>query len=484
MGGPNGVGFGGNKQQFMDLPGTRNVGNVQVNTTQPGAAPQNTPIDFRARLARLMLPIFFDIALVMLVGAVDTVMLSHCGDEPVAAVGMVNQLVNLVFLVYQFLSIGAGILCAQYFGAGQRQRLVQTVAIALSLNLLVGLAASAMLHFNAETLLLAMGLRADTLPPGVTYLQIVGALAMFPALSLTLSASMRSSGKVVEPMAINILANVLNVVGNYILIFGKFGFPAMGVAGAAWATAFARTVQFLLLAAVHTVRHIPSYPLSFFKPFPWRELKNLLTVGAPAVAEELSYCLSQVAVIYFINKISTEALATKTYCSNLIMFVFLFCIAATQGGDILVGHLVGQKRYRVAYLLGSFFLSRSMLITLVCSAALAIAGPLILPLLTSNPTIIRTGVLILAIDVILEIGRVKNIFACGTLRAAGDVVYPVVVGVTIQWSVGVGVACLLGLPLKLGLIGVWIGFLLDENIRGVILTRRWHSLKWFGKSFT
>ena len=183
------------------------------------------------------------------------------------------------------------------------------------------------------------------------------------------------------------------------MIFGKFGFPAMGVAGAAWATAFARTVQFLLLAAVHTVRHIPSYPLSFFKPFPWRELKNLLTVGAPAVAEELSYCLSQVAVIYFINKISTEALATKTYCSNLIMFVFLFCIAATQGGDILVGHLVGQKRYRVAYLLGSFFLRRSMLITLVCSTALAIAGPFILPLLTSNPTIIRTGVIILAIDV-------------------------------------------------------------------------------------
>ena len=67
---------------------------------------------------------------------------------------------------------------------------------------------------------------------------------------------------------------------------------------------------------------------------------------------------------------------------------------------------------------------------------------------------------------------------------AGDVVYPVVVGVIVQWTVGVGVACLLGLPLRLGLVGVWIGFLLDENLRGVILTRRWHSLKWFGKSFT
>jgi Na+-driven multidrug efflux pump len=165
------------------------------------------------------------------------------------------------------------------------------------------------------------------------------------------------------------------------------------------------------------------------------------------------------------------------------MFVFLFCIAVTHGGDILVGHLVGQKRYSAAYLLGSFFLRRSMLVTLVCSAALAAAGPFILPMLTDNETIIRTGIAILALDVILEVGRVRNIFACGTLRAAGDVVYPVVVGVTVQWSVGVGVACLLGLPLGLGLVGVWIGFILDENLRGIILSRRWHSLKWFGKSF-
>ena len=462
---------------------TLTMSGAKLSHNTMGNASNYQTVNLRSRLTRLTLPIFFDIALVMLVGAVDTVMLSHCGDGPVAAVGMVNQLVNIVFLLYQFLSIGAGILCAQYFGAGQTRRFSQTVAIALALNLLVGLGASAALHFNAGELLSLMGLREDTLPPGITYLKIVGALALFPALSLTLGASMRSAGKVVEPMAINILANVINAIGNYALIFGHFGFPAMGVAGAAWATAFARTVQFVLLAVMHTVRHIPSFPPSLFRPFPWQELKNLMTVGAPAVGEELSYCLSQVAVIYFINRISTEALATKTYCSNLIMFVFLFCIAVTHGGDILVGHLVGQKRYRAAYLLGSFFLRRSMLVTLICSAALAAAGPFILPMLTDNETIIRTGIAILALDVILEVGRVRNIFACGTLRAAGDVVYPVVVGVTVQWSVGVGVACLLGLPLGLGLVGVWIGFILDENLRGIILSRRWHSLKWFGKSF-
>lgn len=419
----------------------------------------------------------------MLVGAVDTAMLSHCGDGPVAAVGMVNQLIGLVFLVYQFLATGAGILCAQYFGAGQRRRLEQTVALALAVNFAIGMATSAILYFASPQILGAMGLRADALPAGVAYLEITGALSLFPALSLTLGASMRSAGKVVEPMAINVAANIVNVVGNYALIFGHFGCPAMGVAGAAWATAVARIVQFALLSYFHTTRHIHSFPPALFKPFPFAGLKKLFTVGVPAIGEEISYCLSQIAVVYFVNRISTDALATKTYCSNLIMFVYLFCLAFIQGGDILIGHLVGRKRFKAAYLFGTYFLRRSLSITLACSVLLACAGPFLLPLLTANRAIVETGCIILALDVVLEIGRVRNIFACGTLRATGDVVYPVAVGATVQWIVGVGVTYLIALPLGLGLLGVWIGFILDENIRGAILVRRWHSLEWQGKAF-
>lgn len=440
-------------------------------------------IDIRKTLWRLTLPLFFDIALFMLVGAVDTVMLSRCGDGPVAAVGMVNQIVVLVFLFYQFLSTGCGILCAQYFGAGERKRLVQTVGLSLMMNAVLGAAAGSALYLGAEQILAWTGLRGDVLPHGATYLRIVGPVTFFSALSLTFSASLRSVGKVTEPMAVNIIANIVNVVGNWALIFGHLGFPAMGVTGAACATAFARFVQFVLLATIHTGRHIRTFPLPLFRPFPWRELRNLVHVGIPAMSEEISYSLSQLAVVCFINGISTDALTTKTYCSNLIMFVFLFCVAATQGGDILVGHLVGRKRYSPAYLVGTFFLRRSMAVTLVCSTALAIIGPFILPLLTDNPEIIRTGCIILALDVVLEIGRVRNIFACGTLRATGDVIYPVVVGVIVQWSVGVGVAYILGIPLGFGLAGVWVGFLLDENIRGIILMRRWHSKDWAGKAF-
>jgi Na+-driven multidrug efflux pump len=90
---------------------------------------------------------------------------------------------------------------------------------------------------------------------------------------------------------------------------------------------------------------------------------------------------------------------------------------------------------------------------------------------------------LLVVDVLLEVGRTSNIFAGSTLRATGDTVYPFVVGVVFQWSVAVGLAYVLGIPLGLGLVGMWIGFALDENIRGVILLRRWRSGRWRSKGF-
>ena len=201
------------------------------------------------------------------------------------------------------------------------------------------------------------------------------------------------------------------------------------------------------------------------------------------MSENLSYSLSQVVITFFINQISNEALAARTYCANIIMFVFLFCISITQGGDILVGHLVGQHRHQAAYILGNFFYRWSMIITLTGSALLALTGRYILGAFTDNEEIITMGMWVLIVDFFLEIGRTSNIFAVGTLRATGDAVYPVVIGIIFQWLVAVGVSYVIGIPLGYGLVGMWIGFALDENIRGVILMRRWRSGKWKSKGF-
>ena len=437
----------------------------------------------KRQLKVLTIPVFIEMALVMLLGAVDTVMLSRYSDNSVAAVGLDNQLMSLVFLVYQFFSMGVAILCAQYIGAGLRKRLVQAVGMALVINLMLSLTVSALLFFYAEQLLQLMGLRPELMDDGLVYLRLTGALSFFQALSLTFSASLRSADEVVYPMVVTGIVNVLNIIGNYALIFGRLGCPQLGVEGAAIATAISRTVAMVLLACIHFKVHIPRFPLRYFRPIPWQELRNLLYIGIPAMSENISYCLSQVVVTYFINQISNEALATRTYCYNMIMFVYLFCLSITQGGDILVGHLVGQQRHQAAYVLGNYFYRWSMVITLMGSALLALSGRSILSAFTDNQEIITVGVWVLVVDWFLEIGRTSNIFAVGTLRATGDAIYPVVIAIIFNWTIAVGVGYFIGIPLGYGLIGMWIGFALDENIRGVILLRRWRSGKWKSKGF-
>ena len=448
-----------------------------------GQVIQRQSLAVRKELRKLVIPIFIETLLIMMLGAMDTIMLSQYSDESVAAVGVVNQIVMFAFLVFEVINIGTSVLCSQYLGAGLRDKMVQVVGVSLLLNLVVGLLISAILYFGAPTLLGWMGLRPELLEYGVGYMEIVGAFAFFQAISLTVSASLRSANKAVYPMLVTVLVNVMNIIGNYMLIFGKFGMPEMGAEGAAVSTAISRGVSMVVLFVILFRKHIPSFPRSCFSPFPWVELKNLLKVGLPSAGENMSYSFSQVVITYLINILGNEALATRTYTVNTTMFVYLFAIAMAQGGAICIGHLVGKKKIRAAYLLGKYVMRLSILVSLVLSCLWAICGHAIFDWLTDNEEIIRMGVTILVVDVMVEIGRAVNIYATNALRSAGDVNYPFYVGLIVQWTVSVGLSYFLGICLGWGLVGMWCAFLLDENIRAFIFVKRWNSLKWARKGF-
>ena len=437
----------------------------------------------KAGLRKLVVPIFIETLLIMMLGAVDTVMLSQYSDEAVAAVGVVNQLVMFAFLIFEIINMGTSVLCSQYLGAKLPQKMVQVVGVSLLLNILIGLGVSAVLYFGAPWLLHMMGLRAELMTYGVNYMEIVGAFAFFQAISLTISASLKSADKAIYPMLVVVVVNVLNIIGNYTLIFGKFGMPALGVEGAAISTAFARGVSMVILFVILFRKHISRFPLEYFRPFPWIELKNLLKIGVPSAGENMSYSLSQVVLTYFINLLGNEALAARMYVVNVVMFVYLFTIAMAQGGAISIGHLVGKKRIRGAYLLGKYVMRLSVLVSVTLSCVWALMGKAMFGWLTDNPEIIRMGVMVLYVDIILEIGKAINIYATNALRATGDVNYPFYVGVVMQWGVAVGCGYLFGLHWGWGLVGMWFAFLLDENIRGIIFVRRWNSMKWAKKGF-
>lgn len=435
------------------------------------------------QLAALAGPIFVETLLVMMLGAVDTFMLSRYSDNSVAAVGVDNQLMNLVFLLFEIVSLGTSILCSQYIGAGRRDKVIQVVGISLLFNTLFGLAISAVLIFMAEDLLMWMGLRPDLMADGLPYMKIVGGFAFLQAISLSLSASLRSADKAKYPMYVSMVVNVLNIIGNYTLIFGKFGMPALGVEGAAISTSICRLVSVIILFVVLLKKHIPSFPKELFTPFPWGELKNLLKIGIPSAGEHISYSLSQIVITYFINIISNQALATRSYVTNIVMFTFIFAISIAQGGAILIGHLVGMKKIQAAYTIGKRIMRMGVTMSVSLSLLTAIFGKQILSMLTSDPWIITTGASILWVEVLLEHGRALNFFGVNALRSTGDIYFPVNVGICVMWTVQVIGSYVLGISMGWGLVAMWAIFALDENIRGFIFVHRWNSFKWAGKGF-
>jgi Na+-driven multidrug efflux pump len=181
--------------------------------------------------------------------------------------------------------------------------------------------------------------------------------------------------------------------------------------------------------------------------------------------------------------ISNEALATRTYIVNIVMFTYIFALSLSQGGAILIGQLVGMKKIKAAYTIGKRVMRVGVAFSVTLSLLVAIFGKSILSMLTSDPWIISTGAIILWVEVLLENGRALNFFGVNALRSAGDIYFPVILGIIVMWGVQVVGSYILGITLGWGLIAMWFIFALDENIRGFIFVRRWNSFKWVGKGF-
>ena len=142
--------------------------------------------------------------------------------------------------------------------------MVQVVGVSILVNIVVGVSVSLLLFFGAGPILRLMGLTSELMTDGMDYMRIVGAFAFFQAISLTLSASLRSANKAIYPMLVTVVVNILNIIGNYSLIFGQFGFPELGVEGAAISTAFSRGVSMVLLFIILFRKHIHRFPIAYF----------------------------------------------------------------------------------------------------------------------------------------------------------------------------------------------------------------------------
>lgn len=433
-------------------------------------------------LVALTWPIFVEMLLHMLMGNADTLMLSQYSDHSVAAVGVANQIISVIIVMFGFVAGGAAILIAQNLGARKPNTAGKIAVTSISLNLIFSALLSLGLYAFSKPVLILMDLPVELMNEASIYLNIVGGFIFVQALIMTVSAILRSYGFTKDTMHVTLGMNVLNAIGNYFVIFGPFGLPVLGVEGVAYSTMISRFLGFIVLLFLLIKRINKELPIQSFFNYKKAHVKALLGIGIPSAGEQLSYYASQMAITYFIAQIGTAALTTKVYVQNIGMFIFLFSIAIGQGTQILIGHMIGAGEVEKAYdrCLKSFKIAT--VIGTLAAAAAYFSSDFLLGIFTDNQTIIEKGTLLLLLTIVLEPGRATNLVLINSLRAAGDVQFPVIVGILSMWGVSVTFAWFFAIFLDLGLAGVWIGFICDEWIRGLLMLRRWKSKIWMQKA--
>ncbi|MCS0790691.1 MATE family efflux transporter [Cytobacillus firmus] len=434
-------------------------------------------------LFALTWPIFIEILLHMLMGNADTLMLSQYSDESVAAVGVANQILSLVIVMFGFVATGTSILIAQNLGAKNNKTAAEISIVSLGANLVFGIILSILLYVSGKPLLRMMDLPEELLSQANAYLVIVGGFSFVQALIMTIGAIIRSYGFTRDVMYITIGMNILNVIGNYLFIFGPFGFPVLGVEGVAISTVISRLIGFAAAVAVLLRRTEKALPFRLLFRFPKKHINNLLRIGIPSAGEHLSYNGSQMVITIFIAALGTEALTAKVYAQNIMMFIFLFSVAISQGTQILIGHMVGGKDYEAAYTRCMKSLRLAIIISFGTAVIFSLFSEELMGIFTSNPDIIKIGSVLILLTILLEPGRSFNLVVINSLRAAGDVKFPVYMGILSMWGVSVTLSYVLGIHFGLGLAGIWIAFIADEWLRGLLMLWRWRSRVWVNKSF-
>ncbi|WP_036822606.1 MATE family efflux transporter [Pontibacillus yanchengensis] len=434
-------------------------------------------------LFSLTWPIFIEILLHMLMGNADTLMLSQYDDNAVAAVGVSNQILSVVIVMFGFVATGAGILVAQNLGADNHKNAGQIAVSSISLNLWFSLILSAGLYLFSEPILNIMDLPPELMGEATIYMNIVGGLIFVQALIMTAGAILRNYGFTKDAMYVTIGMNIVNVIGNYIFIFGPFGLPVLGVQGVAIATATSRFLGFLVLVVLLIKRSEVDLPFGAFFRYQKSHLKGLLRIGIPSAGEQLSYNASQMAITYFITQLGTTAITSKVYVQNISMFIFLAAIAIGQGTQILIGHYIGAEKVEEAYKRCFNSTKIAMVISVSMAVIVYLFSDTLLGIFTDNEAIIESGSFLLMLTILLEPGRATNLVVINSLRGAGDVTFPVVIGIISMWGISVTFAWFFGLVVGLGLSGIWIGFIVDEWLRGIIMVFRWRGKAWVRKAF-
>jgi putative MATE family efflux protein len=438
----------------------------------------SAPVQPKLGLLGLAGPIFVEQGLRMLIVIVDALMVSRAVSvDAAAALSGANQWIYTGWTVFNFVAIGASVVITHHLGAGDRAGAARITATAIAACTWLGAATSLALWLLAGRLL-EFNLHESLIAHGEAYLRLVGGMLFLDAMSMAIAATLRAHRHTRDTMLVLGGQSLLNLAGNAVLLYGLFGAPQMGVEGVALSGVISRACACVALWILLDRRTHLRLGVRDFFVLSWDRLRRVLRIGLPAAGENMCYLGALLVVTSFIKELGSAEQAAQTVAQNLQRLVIIFSLSLGLGTEIVIGHLVGAGQLEEAYRTLLKNLRLGVLLALGAVLVVAALAPAIAGQFTHDPAILSQSVHLMLLGILIEPGRVYNIVVINSLRATGDVWFPIAMGAVSMWCVWVPLAWLLGLHTPLGLYGIWLTMALDEWLRGLMMRRRWQQRHW------
>ena len=437
----------------------------------------------RMNIFHIVWPVFIEVLLGSLFGMVDMMMVGRIPEyaaQAVSAVGMTNQPVFLGLSFVQALNVGGTAIIARYYGA-KKYKNISLVLKHVMLLAMLGfvLPISVLMILLAPYVLSFLGADASVIEVGSAYFRVIMLGFIFQSFSFTMTAALRGIGETKIPMRNNLIANSLNVLGNAVLIYGLFGFPVLGVTGAAISTALSNVIAMSLNLRYVLSKKSVLY-LDFKEKFEFRfeMMKDLIRIGLPTALEQLALRVGIISFLNIVSGLGTNVYAAHQISLNILNLTYSPAQAFGITASTLMGQSLGAKNEQLARMYTRMCQRIGFIIAIGMSLFIFFGSKTLAEFYSTNPEIIQNTMIALTIVAFVQPFQSHQLITSGALRGAGDTVWPLIAifvgSILIRVSLGYIFVNMIGL----GLAGAWYAVFIDQFIRWLIILFRFKSGKW------
>ncbi len=439
-------------------------------------------VQMRRVVLKLAIPVIVSNLLYTFQNIVDTIMLGHYRDPAVSlsAAGLGGMLYFLMFPLIMGLTTGGVAIIARRWGEKNYKEAQEVFNSLYSLLILISIPISLFAVFLGWTLPVAMGAGTEVVEEAYKYIMGVFSFYPFAVFMAVYQSSLRAAGDTKTPMLVDIIANVWNVVWNFLLIFGYLGFPELGVLGAGLATGSSYVAGTLFYLLLQKRGKLVIYPdLKSKEKMRWSTVKKLFRIGIPAGVERGMWALTSFIYTALIFTVS-GSLGYSSFQVGLraesiaYMPGFGFSIAATT----LVGQYLGKKDEKKAKRAAMEAAKMAAMFMGVAGIIMILFPKYIALLFTDDPQIISLASLYLFMMGFTEPALGTLFTLAGGMRGAGYTTMPMVINLSGLLGIRLGLAVVFAFIFGLGLFGVWLGMFFETFIRAIWMYYEFSRGRW------